>query len=287
MAKVLVNNIKNVRALFDKVNIYSKYNHFKSIMTSEFRAVEAVDELKNNPYYNKYSKKISALQQSLPEEFLSRLEVNVKKNKPNQSSQDDKLSSNIQPAKPGNLKPYNNALQKPKKLNDILKTDLIKDKNKDEISEIWLQYHKTKDAIAATIPNQTYDSIMSRGSKYPVFILPLPRKQGYEFIVCQFNGNEVHFTPLIAYQTHKENAPECLAMIYYPDLKDEKNMILMKGEFDKNVVNPMEAQCLANQLQLFYGEEDEKRTKMLERFTHEPNNFKHMDLIAEFECLKF
>ena len=51
--------------------------------------------------------------------------------------------------------------------------------------------------------------------------------------------------------------------------------------------NAMEAQCLANQLQLFYGEHDEKRNSLMRRFTCTPDEFKHMDLIAEIECLSF
>lgn len=49
----------------------------------------------------------------------------------------------------------------------------------------------------------------------------------------------------------------------------------------------MEALCLANQLQLFYGENNEKRNNLMRRFTHTPDEFKHMDLIAEIECLTF
>lgn len=32
------------------------------------------------------------------------------------------------------------------------------------------------------------------------FIFPLPRGQGYEFILSQFTENEIHYTPLISYQ---------------------------------------------------------------------------------------
>lgn len=49
--------------------------------------------------------------------------------------------------------------------------------------------------------------------------------------------------------------------------------------------NGTEAQCLANQLQLYYGQDNAKRLKLLERFTYTPQEFKHMDLIAELECL--
>lgn len=288
MANVLV-NIKSLRVLLRKINVSRQFNYNNTIMTSEFKAAEAIDELKNNPYFEKYSKKIAKLQQTSPEEFLSRLAENANKKKPrNSSSPVDKSETitNVREAKPG-IPNIPLTVTKPKLLDDVFKIDLVKDKKKDEISEIWLEYHKSKDAIAATVPNNTYDLIVSRSAKYPLFLLPLPRKEGYEFIVCQFNGNEVHFTPLIAYQTHKENAPECLTIIYYNDLREDKDLILMKGEFDKNVLNGMEAQCLANQLQLYYGEENEKRTNLLERFTYQPDNFKHMDLIAELECLSF
>lgn len=51
------------------------------------------------------------------------------------------------------------------------------------------------------------------------------------------------------------------------------------------IQNGTEAQCLAYQLQLYYGQDNAKRLKLLERFTHTPQEFKHMDLIAELECV--
>lgn len=36
---------------------------------------KAAEELKGNPYYEKYANKIAALQQTSPEEFLSRVEA--------------------------------------------------------------------------------------------------------------------------------------------------------------------------------------------------------------------
>lgn len=37
-----------------------------------------IDELKTNPYYEKYAEKIASLQQTSPEEFLSRIEQRSK-----------------------------------------------------------------------------------------------------------------------------------------------------------------------------------------------------------------
>ena len=59
---------------------------------------------------------------------------------------------------------------------------------------------------------------------------------GYEFFVVQFLKNEAHFTSLINYQAHKENAPECLNMMHYTELAEDKGIVLMVGEYDKDVL---------------------------------------------------
>lgn len=165
-----------------------------------------------------------------------------------------------------------------------MKFELIKDKSVEEIKTIWLEYHKQKDVIAATLTNDQLERIMKRAKDHPVFILPLPRTQGYEFFVLQFAANTIHFTPLLCYQVHKENAPECLNICHYTELKDQ-NLILMRGEYDTKVINAKEAQCLANELQLYYMQSDERKLKIMETFTNSPASFKHMDLIKELENL--
>lgn len=87
-----------------------------------------------------------------------------------------------------------------KKLDDIMKLDLLQDKSADEIKSIWLDYHKQKDVLVATIPTETFKLLSERAKKHPLFILPLPRSEGYEFFLLQFSGNTVHFTPLLCYQ---------------------------------------------------------------------------------------
>lgn len=171
------------------------------------------------------------------------------------------------------------------RLDSIMKVDMIKDRSKEEIIEIWKEYHKQKDCICGTMTPEQYDKMFSRGKQYSTFLLPLPREQGYEFIMCQFYGSEVHMTPLLWYQTHKENAPECLTMVHYTELRDDKGIILMRGEFDTKLLQAYEAQCLANELQLYYCNDNEHRLQLLKTFTNKPNEFKHMDLIAQLETI--
>lgn len=245
---------------------------------------KALEELKNNPYFDKYAEKIAVLQQISPEEFKSRLETRIEKKKPKADKEIKERGFSVASQR-GKPDITNNPFTKPKLLNDVMKVELLQDKTSDEIKQIWLDYHKDKDVIVSVVPKDIYETLHQRGLEFPTFILPVPRSQGYEFIMCQFVAHEVHFTPLIAFQTHKENAPECLTITFYPDLQDSKGIVLMKGEYDPDILNAQEAQCLANELQLFYAQNNEGRLKLLQKFTYSPNEFHHMDLISEVEHL--
>ncbi|XP_062124268.1 ATP synthase mitochondrial F1 complex assembly factor 1 [Drosophila sulfurigaster albostrigata] len=251
-------------------------------MTPANRAKEAVEQLKeSNPYYSKYADKIAKMQQTSAEEFLDRIERVVNPIKDGQSqarSYSELLNPKRKLSKDDGELPH-------KKLSDIMKLELLEDKNAEEISKIWLEYHKTKDVLAATLTKAQYETLTSRAKEHPIFLLPLPRSEGFEFIMLQFAANTVHFTPLLAYQVHHENAPECLTLVHYTEVED-KGIVLMRGEYDSKVLTAQEAQCLANELQMFYYKTDESKLKLLETFTKRPDEFKHMDLIKEVENIQ-
>lgn len=247
-------------------------------------ADKVLQELQSNPFYDKYSAKISVLQQLEPEQLKSRIEKIEEKKKPKAKKMEAKERTYSSAPEQGKPQLESSPFTKPKILDDLMKTELLVDKTSDEIKQLWLDYHRQKDVIVGVIPQETYTKMYEKGVEFSTFVLPVPRSQGYEYIMCQTVGHEVHLTPLIAYQTHKENAPECLTITYYTDLQD-KGIVLMKGEYDTDILNCQEAQCLANQLQLYYAQDNEKRLKLLQRFTYKPNEFNHMDLIAELECL--
>lgn len=48
----------------------------------------------------------------------------------------------------------------------------------------------------------------------------------------QFEDNTFHFTQLIMYQSHQDNAPVALRLINYTDLKNDKDLVLLRGEYD-------------------------------------------------------
>ncbi|CAB3226803.1 unnamed protein product [Arctia plantaginis] len=246
---------------------------------------KALENLKTNPYFEKYATRIADLQKTSPEEFLQRIEQQQKtkeeeRKKKFASVDTRKFSSVLNPKE--TLKEGCEVQEK--KLNDILKIELVQDKEPTEIQSLWEEYHKHKEVISATIPHESYIHLQNNMKQWATFLFPLPRDQGYEFIMCQCYGHTVHFTPLLAYQVHKENAPECLTMVHYTELLD-KGIVLMRGEYDKNVLTGQEAQCLANQFQMYYSGKDAAKTQLLQTFTTSPDTFKHMDLINQLESI--
>jgi len=100
--------------------------------------------------------------------------------------------------------------------------------------------------------------------------------------MCQFVDQSCYFTSLLNYQAFKENAPICLTVTYFTEFQKEKEIVLMRGEYD-NSLKAHEAQCLTNQLQLYYGGQDAEKTELLWKFNKQPEAFKHLDLITNFE----
>ncbi|XP_034736412.1 ATP synthase mitochondrial F1 complex assembly factor 1 isoform X2 [Etheostoma cragini] len=261
------------------------------LVPAQFRAfsLRKEPELEQNPYYNKYQDKIQKLRSAKPEEFKARVEKSheAKKEVLGHSKQAEFIRLMEQELeKKDKMAAGEGAaggFTKNKTLDSILNLEMIADKTGEEIAELWMKYYATKDTISAVIPTQMYEVILSRSKSCPMFLYALPQKEGYEFFLGQWSGPELHFTSLINVQMLGENAPSQLILYHYPDLKDEKGVVLMTAELDPKFITVHQAQCLANQVQMFYGTQREETYRLVETFNHHPADFKHMLVIAELE----
>ncbi|XP_062509858.1 ATP synthase mitochondrial F1 complex assembly factor 1-like isoform X2 [Corticium candelabrum] len=136
-----------------------------------------------------------------------------------------------------------------KSLSSVLRLDLIQEKTGEEIGQLWTHYHKTKDCISAVIA---------------------------------FSGHLCFFTALATFQSLGENAPILLTVTHYPELKNSKGIVLMKGDFTSDL-STLEAQFLANQLQLYYTSRDKARWSLVRNFNFSPQDFDYMLLIKQLE----
>lgn len=65
-------------------------------MSAKLRAEEAIEEMKKtNPYFEKYAGKLAALQQTSPEDFLSRLDSVEKSTKPEKKTEKNRWIFNF------------------------------------------------------------------------------------------------------------------------------------------------------------------------------------------------
>lgn len=252
-------------------------------------------KIEENPYFDKYAEKIKKAQ--LAKESAEKVEQLTKEQqrvKDGLSKLESQLSTSASGHDPGPRPVAEDAARGSRKsLNDVVHIDLLSGHTADEIKEIWSHHHRTKqDCLYAVIPSSSYDRIYELATQYPVFLYPLPRadksasgeeEAGYEFFLGQFRDHAFYFTSLIIYQRYKDLAPPCLVLQHFPELGAKKGIVLMNGEFDKNSINMLEAQCLANQVKLFYNGEDLRKKMLLHAFNKDPSVFKYSDLISEFE----
>lgn len=137
--------------------------------------------------------------------------------------------------------------------------------------------------------------IYETGREYPAFVYFLPKsnfaekseesqaKDHYETFLGQFSNHQIHFTQIGSYHLHKENSPSSLTLWHFPEISDKKGIVLMHGFFDDQHLNAMEAQCLANQVQIYYGGHDMTKNLFLHKFNKDPQSFDYLDAIREFE----
>ncbi|XP_064480014.1 ATP synthase mitochondrial F1 complex assembly factor 1-like [Ornithodoros turicata] len=226
---------------------------------------------KDNPYLKKYSEKIRKLKQISPSEYEERLAtLHEKKPAPKgdrtpAAATTPTFTRPVKPLRADTLASLRN-----------LQTEA-------EVVEAWKQAHADKDSVCALIPGPVYERMQERGAEFPTFVFPVPRGSGYEFMLSQIQGHQCHMTPLSLYKTHGSEAPACLKILHWTDLLEERGFVLMHGEYDAAILGPAEAQCLANQHQLYYGGQELGKKVLLWNFNHEPHSFNHEDLVRELE----
>uniref|UniRef100_A0ABI8AA99 ATP synthase mitochondrial F1 complex assembly factor 1 n=1 Tax=Felis catus TaxID=9685 RepID=A0ABI8AA99_FELCA len=225
-------------------------------------------ELEANPFYDRYRDKIQQLRRSDPAAFESRLEKRseFRKQPVGHSRQGDFIKCVEQKTDPLGKQPVSRGFTKDKTLSSIFNIEMVKDKTAEEIRQ-----------------EEKFDLIWTRAQSCPTFLCALPRREGYEFFVGQWTGTELHFTALINIQTRGDAAASQLVLYHYPELKEEKGIVLMTAEMDTTFLNVAEAQCIANQVQLFYATDRKETYELVETFNFRPNEFKYMSVIAELE----
>ncbi|XP_076813198.1 ATP synthase mitochondrial F1 complex assembly factor 1-like [Clavelina lepadiformis] len=267
---------------------YSRYKLAASFATqingdlcsSNSHASLSGKQLENNPYFKKYADKINKIRLTDPAEYKRRLKVLEDMNSSKKNDNEiEQAKVKDQKAIPASDTQHQNQQDIPnleiKGLDSILKLDKIRTLPVEEITNLWVQHYASKDAVCAVIKPDAYKTIKTIGSVWPVFVYPLPRQDGFEMFVGQFASDEFHFTSLINYQRHRDNAPSQLTLKHYTELENDKGIILMSGMVLDEALSVVDAQLLAYQVQYF----TKKHPDLIKKFNNSPQTFDVNEII--------
>ncbi|XP_015795720.2 ATP synthase mitochondrial F1 complex assembly factor 1 [Tetranychus urticae] len=254
--------------------------------------------IETNPFYNKYADKIKKVVNNEGIKIAEKIEKNLEEIATlNKIPESQRVATKTKKSKdPKEVGPKIGGFPGNRTLKDIVNLEMLLKLDADSISEVWSEYHRLKSkCIYAVIPGEKYKTIYETGKKYPLFIFPVPKTEsstgddknndqsGYQIYLGSFNYHQIHFTPLISYHAHQENAPAAMTLRHYPEISEEKGIVLMEGYYDDKILNSMEAQCLANQVQIFYGANDLTKNLLLNKFNKDPKSFDYNEVIDQFE----
>ncbi|XP_067928070.1 ATP synthase mitochondrial F1 complex assembly factor 1-like [Watersipora subatra] len=251
----------------------------------------AAVSLEENEYFLKYKDKLEKIKHTKPREYEAAIKkiYGDKTAKGDKSVETKELSSDVtqssilsrmQASSKVNDPVQSSSKRSPQNrcLDSIIKLELLHGKSASEIQEIWNEYYSKKEGtVFATIPVEKYKRLKSKGQEFPLFIYPLPRESGYEFMLGQCSEDDWYYTPLIAYQTHGEYAPFSLTIQYYTELAESKGIVLMVGEIASQDLKPEHATILVHQTQLMYGSDE--NLALVRLMNEKPDEFQHMDVI--------
>ncbi|KAG4301728.1 hypothetical protein PCANB_001848 [Pneumocystis canis] len=277
--------------------LFSKKELWKNIY--KFKQIHFTTENTSKEFINKYKKK---LEQKLKNEGLSSIEELFKKYtiKSNKNITQELLTSyfiqknEIIQNDPKILK--NEKKNHIKTLLSYINVEKLKSHNVKEIELIWKARHIQNECnLCGLIPSIKFNIMEENAKRYNMFILPINHTQDIKMYFLQwFFSNEftkhVLITSLIEYKNKGEFAKPYAFLSYYTDLSFDKNIVLMRGELEKNKeITINDLRMLIFQIEKFFSatkdnQENLVRLKLLKEF-NSGGNFNISTLLNECDKL--
>ncbi|XP_004342780.1 hypothetical protein CAOG_08179 [Capsaspora owczarzaki ATCC 30864] len=126
-------------------------------------------------------------------------------------------------------------------LSSLIPADVIANGSRSDIIAAWNAAHLGKpDHFASVMPAEAYRRLTSRSRRNSRFVLPVPRGEGFEWMVAEFTNASLLFTSLLDYQTHQEHASSLLSVTFFTDGVLEKHGIALQRAYADHKKLPRE-----------------------------------------------
>ncbi|ODV89616.1 hypothetical protein CANCADRAFT_141245 [Tortispora caseinolytica NRRL Y-17796] len=187
--------------------------------------------------------------------------------------------------------------KKIKTLDSFVDVEKMIELDEKSIEYLWRARHQSEYSVSAALDPTTYARLRQVAREYPLFLLPVPRDGGYEMHYLQWSFPERHtvhliITPLEEYKLHQEFArPHSMISFHSDLLSHKKNVVLMAGQVDTDVISTADVQFLLLSMQKFYTADvstprGQRRLKLIADFYNGSPDFSYQTLLDEVDTVE-
>jgi len=168
----------------------------------------------------------------------------------------------------------------PRKLDEIMKTELLDDKSKAEVCDLWMTYHENKERVhGTTVTGEEGKNIIDRAEKMKFFISPIFREDGFFMLLSQYQTPS-HFllAYLEDYKMDPNRAQPLMTFSVFNDLAESHNLSLVRCDIiNKGIEESEGKKVMQNMLDAYRLEEDYTK---VQDFNTKPEKFDVDDFIS-------
>lgn len=129
----------------------------------------------------------------------------------------------------------------PRKLSDIVKLQLLTLHGTERVAEIWNEYHAShKTAFADVLTDSAYNLFRNRIKRCPLFVIPVPKKDGFFTLLVQFQERHCLLTFLEDYKQNAQQASPYLTVTFFEEMLQSKHIALVRADVT-NMITKSEA----------------------------------------------
>ena len=169
-----------------------------------------------------------------------------------------------------------------RKLDDIVKVDLLECEPAPIVKRIWEDYHKgTEQSWGITLDAPTYETMRGRLAESPMFIAPVTRGKGFFTMAMQAKEKSLCFTFLEEFKKRPETAVPWLFATVHDDLVHSKGLALLRADFLPHVISKEESATAISRLISVYTTDKYDRAWI---FNHAPHRFDVAAYLRDCGC---
>jgi hypothetical protein len=166
----------------------------------------------------------------------------------------------------------------PRKLDDILKTELLQDKSVTEISDLWMTYHEGKDNVHGIVmEGEKGKSLLAKAAQCPFFIQPVFREEGHFMVVSQFQEPSYFLLAFLEdYKMDPAAAQPLITISVFDDLAEKNDVVLLRCDIINKGIEDDEGYKICQNLIKDYLDGDAVRM-----FNTKPDEFNIDEFVKE------